>query len=295
MHTQGIVNSQEKARMKQLILQSDPQFRECFDKARTSGDFSSVKRMLKQQTSTAQMQDAMLNDMTDMNLGEVDDFSSFLDDFQDTSVQQHSQQQPYYIHQQHRQSVGFGTEFGHNHFLKQQQLQQQAAYTRKRQASRSMPVQGMHKVLASTQQGQGRPMVPAQARTDAQQNVQRYQYPVQPKKSTTYMTSTAAATTASSPSELEGGNRQGQAKSRKNERERKRRLAVTQGFDELYKLLKTLEEEGTNDDTPIITTSKLDKASILRNSIEKIQAFEAQNDKLRHENERIAHLLSRSK
>mmetsp|Transcript_1973 Transcript_1973/g.3964 ORF Transcript_1973/g.3964 Transcript_1973/m.3964 type:complete len:269 (-) Transcript_1973:1097-1903(-) len=182
MHTQGIVNSQEKARMKQLILQSDPQFRECFDKARTSGDFSSVKRMLKQQTSTAQMQDAMLNDMTDMNLGEVDDFSSFLDDFQDTSVQQHSQQQPYYIHQQHRQSVGFGTEFGHNHFLKQQQLQQQAAYTRKRQASRSMPVQGMHKVLASTQQGQGRPMVPAQARTDAQQNVQRYQYPVQPKK-----------------------------------------------------------------------------------------------------------------
>ncbi|GBG35046.1 Hypothetical Protein FCC1311_112692 [Hondaea fermentalgiana] len=93
--------------------------------------------------------------------------------------------------------------------------------------------------------------------------------------------------------------RSGIAKTRKNERERKRRLAVTQGFDELYKLLKSLEEErhstGTIDKSPerlsILSTSKLDKASILRNSIDKIRSLEGEVVGLRKENDRLSHLI----
>ena len=85
----------------------------------------------------------------------------------------------------------------------------------------------------------------------------------------------------------------GIAKSRKNERERMRRLAVTNGFDDLYKVLKRIEEEraaaGDKEigGVSISATSKLDKASILRSGVEKIRGLELLALQLFKENERM--------
>ena len=54
------------------------------------------------------------------------------------------------------------------------------------------------------------------------------------------------------------------AKIRKNERERRRRLAVSNGFDELFELLKLPQ------------SAQIDKVSILRKAIERIRELETQ-------------------
>jgi hypothetical protein len=92
--------------------------------------------------------------------------------------------------------------------------------------------------------------------------------------------------------ELDGDGEDG-AKSRKNERERMRRLAVTNGFDDLYKVLQRIEEErkaaGDKEigGVSIAATSKLDKASILRSGVEKIRGLELLALQLFKENERL--------
>lgn len=71
------------------------------------------------------------------------------------------------------------------------------------------------------------------------------------------------------------GNTPELAKMRKNERERKRRLAVSQGFDHLLKLL----------DMP--TASKMDKACVLHAAIQRITELEHKADDLQNSNQNI--------
>jgi hypothetical protein len=64
-------------------------------------------------------------------------------------------------------------------------------------------------------------------------------------------------------------------KVRKNERERKRRLAVSQGFDELFAMLKIPENQ------------KLDKAAILRTTIDRMNELTSMVQLLESENQRL--------
>jgi len=65
------------------------------------------------------------------------------------------------------------------------------------------------------------------------------------------------------------------AKYRKNERERRRRLAVSQGFAELFQILRLPE------------ASKVDKATILSNSIDRIKELEDRLGQLQQENNEL--------
>lgn len=65
------------------------------------------------------------------------------------------------------------------------------------------------------------------------------------------------------------------AKFRKNERERRRRLMVSQGFSDLVTVLNLPE------------TAKVDKATVLNNSIKRIQVLEAKVELLQAENKRL--------
>mmetsp|Transcript_860 Transcript_860/g.1979 ORF Transcript_860/g.1979 Transcript_860/m.1979 type:complete len:489 (+) Transcript_860:733-2199(+) len=433
MQRQGVISKEEKAIMKSLILNniSDPHFREQFDLARKSNDPEMIRRLFKNNNSQPLMNDSIMMDLTDMTLGDVDDFSSFLDDFNDplippTSVtpnpttpayfgsatarpptmdhhhqqhQQHQQQQQqqHHLHQhhpqqqqQHRHSVGFVTEFGAQMAAPTKTNQGRPEYTRKRQASRSAPGQVMTKVNANSAgsaavppngagpgmgrervgsrpidlhtassaaaavgltPGRGRPMSQAYPRPNTHQRASHVGIKVEDSRGVHPMPSAVAPAmpysntsissmhqrsspampmyqhgmvsshivgrpgmgdpaarlkVGASPSSSAMGDddddddRSGIAKTRKNERERKRRLAVTQGFDELYKLLKRLEEERQSSGIPvgkdpermsILGTSKLDKASILRNSIDKIKTLEVEINDLRKDNDRLNQMI----
>jgi len=322
MQRQGAISKEEKAAMKHLILNSDPTFREQFDTASKTGDLTQVKKLLQHHALT---QDAVLNDMTEMHLDE--EFTTFLEDFAWASQGQpqtaippppqpvpHGQmsslqpgQQPHHHHQQqqqqqqHRPSVGFGSEFMRS------PLESEFA-TRKRQASRSAPAQGMAKVVLGAGGSPSFAGLHSQQRTSQSPHMYAGAQPVAlgaapPKLKHEvyggYPPQPPGPSLAHAPGSPSGDgyddDRSGMAKTRKNERERKRRLAVSQGFDELYKLLKRLEEErqasGDKEHAlSVVATSKLDKASILRSSIEKINMLESQIQQLRKDNERLHQL-----
>lgn len=72
------------------------------------------------------------------------------------------------------------------------------------------------------------------------------------------------------------------AKVRKNERERQRRLAVSEGFDELFRLLKLPQSE------------HVDKISILRRAISRVKELEARVATLERMVEGAAHVAAAS-
>jgi len=359
MQRQGMISKEEKALMKQLILQSDPMFREQFDRARKTNDLAAIKKLLK---SNELIQDSMLSELTDMTLGDVDDLS-FLDDFagdhggnsaattyfstsnnlnseqggshatakppaHGANNQQPSQQQP-------RQSVGFASEFGSS-LIKQEPTDEAR---RKRQASLSMPQQGMNKIAASVGTGQKdvhsasaatgaingsrtdttniknivqgaqwQPSVKMESKPNSQNqppiaySVPSSTIPVQANFSSTFSRTPSSASHLTSDSGPDS-EKVGEAKSRKNERERKRRLQVTQGFDELYKLLKRMEQDRMALGLPpapeplggkrsISSSSKLDKSSILQNAIQRITFLESQIARLGRENHSLSAMVN---
>lgn len=353
MQRQGMISGQEKELLKNLILQSDSTFKEKFDEARKSGDISGIKRLLLNNPLISQSS-IPENSMVDMTLNDVNDFGQYLDDSsnsnfnsQQSSYSQSSNYNKYMpppnTVQQHRGSLGFGSEMMRMKVAQNSNFQQQSMgdpYARKRQGSKSLPVQGQTKMQFQqqnrpihgnmrmddyVQQTPAGPMSPMGLQMYQQMNlntVPQVRAPPNPSsiKQEGYPLNIAGLSKAgggyvnlqNDPSnsigynlrlpggEIESGeDRLIIAKSRKNERERKRRLAVTRGFDELFKLLKELEEEKQrreeNPKIGILGNTKLDKASILKNAIEKIQGFELQIIKLREKNKSLKEQIDAKK
>ena len=72
------------------------------------------------------------------------------------------------------------------------------------------------------------------------------------------------------------------SKTKKNERERKRRLAVSKGFEDLATMLKPFDEEYGRPQS-----SKIDKATILRNTIETLRELKARVNALEKQNKEL--------
>jgi len=366
MVRQGALSREESVRVNQLLQQNtDPLFQEIFDKALQTGDLTNVKK------AVAKIQDDYdpVLSLTSMSLNEEELLSTFFNECETDSGLplgppeargglQHARgnlatppsigtsglqnmgfpmnnglgsQSTTAPHAQHRQSVGFGSEFSRltqgqgGHGNPNAKAEAEDHFSRKRQVSRSAPVQGMNKAVAaqpthtgvirravevpqgaafpgsavamhaqqrSSQLGQVPPPLHGVSSnsTNGKYKPIAIQYP--PKESMTTSLSQFSKNSHVKADFESEGDKLGQAKSRKNERERKRRLAVTQGFDELYKLLKEMEDDQTSsgildNGINVSATSKLDKASLLKSSIYALQNLEHHVRCLHKDNERL--------
>jgi len=216
MHHQGYITSEEKATLKTLILSRDPRFREEFSTVEKSGDWGKLRDMLRSgkfshiRPQRHSIVDA-LDDFADVNLADLpEDLSSVFDS----------------AYSELERTRG-----------------------RKRAASRTAPVQRVHKKLSSPSSKKA----PMSSSTSNARSAPKIE-----KKTTAASSNSSSASSAT----LDATARLAKVKQRKNERERRRRLAVSRGFEELFKLLKLPQ------------TARIDKATILQNAISRINALE---------------------
>lgn len=87
---------------------------------------------------------------------------------------------------------------------------------------------------------------------------------------------------ASAAMDLISSNKESLSKTKKNERERKRRLAVSKGFEDLATMLKPFDEEYGRPQS-----SKIDKATILRNTIETLKELKTRVNVLEKQNKEL--------
>jgi len=262
MYVQGLISGDEKTQIKKLLLQSDPQFKEKFDTARMkasqSGDTRSIRSLLRDRPAVSNV------DIADMMT--LEDFGFFID----SSPYEESPGLVYPpVQDSYRQSIGFAAEF-----TGVANVSVQDNY-RKRDGSRSLPTQGMRKVSGNA---------PSDRRVSRPADVQTMYTPTisQPVHSPVSGMPSQGFYAYTQPEDDKNGTL---TKVKKNERERKRRLAVTQGFEALNNILQELDQKDIKHDRG--PQQKLDKASILRSSIDKISYLENEIERLRSENEML--------
>ena len=226
MHHQGVITSAEKATLKSLILSRDPRFREEFAKIEKTGEWTKLRDMLRSgkwsniRSKRHSIVEA-LDDFADVNLADLpEDLSSVFDN----------------AYSELERSRG-----------------------RKRAASKTTPVQRVHKKASS----------PSRKSTSGRSSGTI-------KKSSSASSSAKATKSsggsASSGAPMDQATKMAKVKQRKNERERRRRLAVSRGFEDLFKMLKLPQ------------TARIDKATILQNAITRIQSLEKRVAELERSN-----------
>lgn len=269
MHTQGFLTVEEKSLMKDLILSRNPRFKEEYANAERTNNWFNLQQFLRtyHRTSPSNSLSMAIDDLT-------------------TEFEALATPPPPLPHGHQN--------FGHMLAEASANAANMSKSVRKRMASQSTPVARPKKTTSSGKKTDPNSLIAIKTRAGTlddseKMKVEESKVPVPEAPSPTVATrsdasspavSAAATTTSSLPlkpisqmddKELEieaaiaaaDGDSEAVAKIRKNERERRRRLAVSNGFDELFELLKLPQ------------AAQIDKVSILRKAIDRIRELEA--------------------
>mmetsp|Transcript_9390 Transcript_9390/g.15322 ORF Transcript_9390/g.15322 Transcript_9390/m.15322 type:complete len:310 (+) Transcript_9390:59-988(+) len=252
MHQNGLINADEKAAFKHLVLSRDPKLEQ---------DLSNIQQ---KNLSVTERKSSFMNlkhtlrknsmNVNNLNVGSMDiiggeqfDDGGFMDvmDAPDMNSMFETVQQ-----QQHRTKPPHS----HQHSMQQQQQQHQQVKT-------EHPQYNKYKV--------------PQQQVQQQQQQKKFAAPKQQATASAPAGSWAKRTSNvfdPKSSDIDVGMEKFSAKEKKNERERRRRLQVSHGFTDLFKILKMPEN------------TKMEKSTVLNTAIERLTDLQLENKGLLKEN-----------
>lgn len=274
MHQQGYLTSEEKSLMKDLILSHDPQFKEEFSNAERTNNWHNLQQFIRTyhlRHSPADNFNMAMEDLTHefgaLNTPPPPGYPTAIPETsQIKSARKRMASQSTPVARPRKTTTS----------AKKQDPTSQIAM-KSRSATFEDPMNG-EPPLEMQSNSSGKDTVNADVFVQPTKQQQRRESPPATEAvASSNVSSTFVSKLPTKPisqmddKELEieaaiaaaEGDPEAVAKIRKNERERRRRLAVSNGFDELYELLKLPQ------------AAQLDKVSILRKAIERIRELEA--------------------
>ena len=314
---QGFITSEEKTVLKKLLLSKDSKLRgEDFDRAFASGDWDHIRSRLRTQNIPPAYEDeasGMIHHMSEVRLegsavvefggkpGGTEEFPNLFDPFYDQADLKEGLSAIVPSEETEYETPAGSFLINDDDGL----VENMTPSSRKRQASRDKMRDFGNSLFPGFQPGKvskrrkpemnGAPGLasvgPNMANgggnspvvLNGSNNVNKSRLSgLNPRQEGSFLKHLKKLNPASAAMDLISNNKESLSKTKKNERERKRRLAVSKGFEDLATMLKPFNEEYGRPQS-----SKIDKATILRNTIETLKELKARVNVLEKQNKEL--------